>query len=107
MPRTLGERLRSARENKGFTQVYVKNRTGINNKTISGYENGVSEPDMQTLLILADLYEVTVDWLYGRDNIDMKSLSEQDIKLINGFHSLDKDDRDYILKFIDKLKKGG
>lgn len=46
-------------------QTQVKEKTGINNKTLSGYENGVSQPDMDTLKILAQLYEVSIDWLYG------------------------------------------
>lgn len=61
----IGERLRKARERKNLTQVQVKHRTGINNKTLSGYEKGVSEPDLETLKILANLYEVSVDWLVG------------------------------------------
>lgn len=59
------ERLRIARERKNLKQTQVRDRTGINNKTLSGYENGVSEPDLETLKVLADLYEVSVDWLSG------------------------------------------
>lgn len=65
--KTIGERLRYARDKKNLKQTQVKERTGINNKTLSGYENGVSEPDSETLKILADLYEVTTDWILGRN----------------------------------------
>jgi transcriptional regulator with XRE-family HTH domain len=61
----IGDRLRKARERKNLTQVQVKHRTGVNNKTLSGYEKGVSQPDLETLKILANLYEVSVDWLTG------------------------------------------
>ena len=44
-----GFALRVAREKRGLTQTQVMQLTGINNKTLSGYENGVSEPDLQTL----------------------------------------------------------
>lgn len=64
---SLGERLRKARERKNLTQVAVREKTGINNKTLSGYEKGISEPDIDTLKKLADLYEVSVDWLAGYD----------------------------------------
>jgi len=62
----LGERLKLAREKKELTQIDVRKITGINNKTLSGYENGVSEPDFETAKILADLYEVSFDYLVGR-----------------------------------------
>lgn len=59
----LSKRLRSARERKGLKQIQVYERTGINNKTLSGYENGVSEPDTDTLKKLSEIYEVSIDWL--------------------------------------------
>lgn len=62
----LGDRLRIARERKNLKQTQVKERTGINNKTLSGWENGLSEPDSESLKILANLYEVSTDWLLGR-----------------------------------------
>lgn len=80
---TLGERLRIARERKGLKQTQVKEKTNINNKTLSGYENNVSEPDTNTLVKLADLYEVSYRWLLtGKGDIkegDKKDdLSEKD-----------------------------
>ena len=62
----LSERLRQARENKELTQRKVQELTGINSKTLSGYENDVSEPDAKTLSDLATLYGVTTDFLTGR-----------------------------------------
>ncbi len=68
---SLGDRLKIARERKGYTQVYVRDKTRINNKTLSGYEKGVSEPDTKTISVLADLYEVSYRWLLtGKGSID-------------------------------------
>jgi len=78
---TLGNRLRIARDRKGFTQIQVKEKTKINNKTLSGYEKNVSEPDSKTLSLLADLYEVSYRWLLtGEGQIEEKDFSEQDEK---------------------------
>ena len=60
---TLGDRLRIARQKAGYKQVQVKEHTQINNKTLSGYENNISEPDINTLNKLAKLYNVSLDWL--------------------------------------------
>lgn len=62
---TIGERLRMARDKSGLKQTEVKERTNINNKTLSGYENNVSQPDPETLVVLADLYEVRYEWLFA------------------------------------------
>ncbi|NBI29116.1 helix-turn-helix domain-containing protein [Chengkuizengella marina] len=69
----VSRRLKEARERKNLRQIQVREKTGINNKTLSGYEQGVSEPDLDTLNVLANLYEVSMDWLMGR--IDEKSES--------------------------------
>jgi len=63
-----GQRLRESRLKKGLTQIQVMETTKIHNKTLSGYENDVSEPDFGTLKILADLYGVSTDYLLGLTN---------------------------------------
>lgn len=40
-------------------------QTGIHNKTLSGYENGFSKPDLSTLTTLLKLYRVSADRLLG------------------------------------------
>src|SRR5690554_2327006 len=62
----VGKRLREERDKKHLTQVQVFTQTGINNKTLSGYENGVSYPDFESLKVLAELYGVSTDYLLGK-----------------------------------------
>ena len=64
----IGQALRTARERRELTQTQVMALTGINNKTLSGYENGVAEPDLQTLSILLRLYQVSADQLLRLDS---------------------------------------
>lgn len=69
----VSERLKLARTAKNLKQTQVMEMTGINNKTLSGYENGVSEPDLETLRTLADFYGVSVDWLTGKTDESLGS----------------------------------
>lgn len=62
---TLGKMLRYARENADLTQKAVKEKTNINNKTLSNWEHDVSNPSPNDLKVLAKLYNVTVDYLLG------------------------------------------
>jgi transcriptional regulator with XRE-family HTH domain len=50
-----------------ISQTEVFRRTGINNKSLSRYENDRTEPDAESLKALAELYGVSFDWLYGKD----------------------------------------
>ncbi|MCR8980938.1 helix-turn-helix domain-containing protein [Brevibacillus laterosporus] len=105
------ERLRMARDHKNLKQTQVMTYTGINNKTLSGYEKGVSEPDTETLKTLANLYEVSVDWLVGNtdDPTPRKETKDftpdaEEIKKI--LASLPSDKRKYFLEQISILAAG-
>lgn len=65
---SIGKRLRRAREDKRLSQIDVFKKTGINNKTLSRYENDGTEPDADSLKRLSDLYEVTTDWIISGEN---------------------------------------
>lgn len=54
----LVSQLRKGRLDKGLKQSDVAKETGIKNTTLSNYENGVTEPDMDTFLALCELYEL-------------------------------------------------
>ncbi len=62
---TLGERLKYNRTKADLTQREVNKTTGINYKTLSNWENDVSKPSPDDLIILANTYNVTTDYLLG------------------------------------------
>lgn len=57
----IGEFLKSLRVAKGLTQMELAEYLNVSNKTVSKWESGVGIPELSTLLILADFYDVTVD----------------------------------------------
>lgn len=90
----LAIRLKKARIQAGLKQVDVSRKTGINNKTLSGYENEVSEPDAETLRKLAELYDVSVDWLLAKEGTTFHFESEFDrfIRYMEEKYSVDLSD---------------
>ncbi len=42
---------------------------GVSQRTVSHYENGTSEPSLQTLCKLADIFDITTDELLGYKKI--------------------------------------
>lgn len=85
----LGDRLRQAREDSRLSQVQVKEIIGINNKTLSNYENNVSSPDPITLKLLADLYGVSTDWLISGKHQSVKNdISDDDLELLRKLKKL-------------------
>lgn len=62
-------RLRELRKSRGLTQLALQMQTGIEQALISKFENGERIPPTDTLLKLADFYNVSIDYiLYRTDN---------------------------------------
>lgn len=60
------QRLRDLREDRDLRQIDVSRETGIDQKTLSNYETGKTNPDSEALWKLADFFGVTLDELVGR-----------------------------------------
>lgn len=59
------ERLLKARKDANMTQREAAERINIGQPKMSKLENGTQEPDIEMLGQLAELYEVSTDWLLG------------------------------------------
>ena len=58
--------LRQLRKERKLTQVELQMRTGIEQSLLSKFENGERIPPTETLLILADFYNVSIDYILCR-----------------------------------------
>ena len=61
------ERLKELRLKKGLTQTELGEKVGVKQNSFTNWENGKREPSFENLIKLADLLEVSLDWLFGRE----------------------------------------
>lgn len=61
--------LRKLRKEHKLTQVALQMRTGIEQSLLSKFENGERIPPTETLVILADFYNVSIDYILCRTDI--------------------------------------
>lgn len=54
------------RQAKGLSQVEIAKRLGLSRSAISMWELGTREPDFDTLELIADYFNVDIDYLLGR-----------------------------------------
>ena len=59
-------RLKQLRRQRGISQLKLAMDLGLNQNSISRYESGEREADYQTLIRLADYFNVSVDYLLER-----------------------------------------
>jgi len=62
-----GKEIKSVRIASGMTQTQVSKATGIPQNTISWIEHDKGIPNVHQCVLLADLFEVTLDELLGRN----------------------------------------
>lgn len=66
--------LKLLRKQKGYTQVAVQMKTGIEQALLSKFESGERTPPTETLLRLAEFYNVSIDYILCRtDNPEINS----------------------------------
>lgn len=77
MNETLGTNIMRLRKEAGLTQEQLANALGISYQAVSKWENGVSCPDISTLPLLADLFSVSIDSLFGRETAALAVVQEE------------------------------
>lgn len=63
----IAENIRFFRKQEGLTQEELAARFGSRKTLISNYEIGRNTPDIETLWELADIFDITLDELVGRE----------------------------------------
>ena len=61
-------RLKELRQNRNITQGKLAEALNLARSTVAMYESGSSEPDFSTLQKIADYFNVSIDYLLGRDS---------------------------------------
>lgn len=60
------ERIKELRKKEGMTQAALGEIIGVGQDSISIYERGKNYPEVRNLMILADYFGVSIDYLVGR-----------------------------------------
>ena len=62
-------KIKEYREELQLTQKQLADKIANVQRNVSNWENGASEPDCETIVKLADLFDITIDELFGRTNV--------------------------------------
>lgn len=76
---TFSKRLMDLRTQKGIKREDIAKLLNCSVSAISNYENGNRTPDFDSLILLADYFDTTTDYLLGRTDIESSDISIQKI----------------------------
>lgn len=82
----MGEKLKSLRIEKNYTQKQISERIGLAISAVSSYESGARYPSYDVLVKLSRIYHVSTDYLLGvtsQRTIDVSDLDNEEIELVS------------------------
>ena len=102
------EKLKQLRIEKGISQQQLADVIMVSQQSINKYENHNVEPEISTMIKIANYFNVSVDYLVGRTEIrdivtkeKMSDLSDSEVKVIEGLRKLKSKQKDCVLTVID------
>lgn len=102
MKTTLGYRIKLLRKEFNLSQIEFAKIIGVNNSTLSQYENNINTPNDEMKIKIANYFDVSLDYLVGRSDI-RSDLSVNSAFSIN-VEELEEEDIEYVKGLVERLK---
>ncbi|MBQ7944763.1 MAG: helix-turn-helix domain-containing protein [Lachnospiraceae bacterium] len=75
------ENLKTIRKEKGFSQEQLAEKMGISRQAVSKWESGICVPDIEKMVALSELFEVSTDYLIK--GVDVETSKEETVHIAN------------------------
>lgn len=95
---TFGENIKNLRIKNNLTQKELAEKLNLSRPTIGRYESDERFPDRETIIDLAELFDVSIDEMFGRENYINKKVFKEEEK----FFKVNKIDKILCKKEIDE-----
>ena len=101
----IGKKIRDLRKQKRMSQTELAKSAGVSQTTVTAWETGKAEPSSSAVAKLADIFNVTTDYLLGRPNKqetkkDDVELSDDDVIMTWRGKALSDEDRELIRRIM-------
>lgn len=96
-------KLKQYREQLGLSQAELSKKICISQQSISAYENGTREPDINTINLICDFFDISSDELLGRDTMQIAASTKNGIDLSD----ICDEDKNTIMNIVRMARKKG
>ncbi len=83
------DRIHKLRQERRWTQAQLGEKIGVHQKQISSYERGVNVPSTDVLIRLAEVFDVTLDYLAFEASGANAPINIRDRELLRRFEAID------------------
>ena len=92
--------IKEIRLQKGLSQSDAASALGISSVVYSRYETGARQPSIDMLIHMADVFDVSIDYLLGRKYLEEQALSDYELQLLIASRNADKRAREDALNML-------
>lgn len=96
--------LRLLRVEKGLSQQELANALKISKSSVNMYERGERQPNFETLELIADYFNVDIDYLLGRTNKTTKIIQPDTLAAHFEGENFTEDELEEIMNFVEFIK---
>ncbi len=97
---SFGEHITKLRKRKGFSQAELGKAVGTSGDIIGKYERDEVKPSIEVVIKIADVLEVSIDFLVGKSAVE---LDKPLIKRLQDIQKLSDKDKDYLFFIMDAI----
>jgi transcriptional regulator with XRE-family HTH domain len=94
----IGERIRVIRQRLKMSQEKLAQELGVAHNSVSSYETGDAYPSVPGLIKMAEVGNVTLDWLLLGHEVKATDLQHEESRLIKAFRQANREDQQAILR---------
>lgn len=100
-------RLKELREQRRMNQTDLGRALGLSTGAVGNYERGERTPDIETLERIADYFNVSIDYLRGRDDVTIRIVdpSAREEFLLQAYRELNEEGRKRLDDYVGELLK--
>ena len=95
-------KIKEYRDEAGMTQKELAKKISNVQRNVSNWESGVSEPDCETILQLCEVFEISVDELFGRVGVTPRKKEPLDMRLEEQIRRLSREEKEALLFLLQK-----
>ena len=97
----VGQFLKQLRNENNMTQEQLGERIGVTNKTVSRWENGNYMPPVECLVLLSDIYQISINEILSGERVSVENFKEKaDENLTMVLEDLQKENKKFEKKMM-------
>jgi transcriptional regulator with XRE-family HTH domain len=85
----LGDRIKQLRQQRGWSQAQLSKKLNVHQKQISGYERDIHSPSIELLIRMAELFNVSLDYIAFDKRQDKDIIPIADRELMQAVQLID------------------